>query len=718
MAFSLKSLLKGKKKSADPVMDDGDDDPFMAAPEEIPASEALKLENQAKKGKKKKAKKGPIGSFLAKLGGKGKNKKGKAEPEADPFDNPELLALIASEVAAIPMPDEIAEDEVEDEAPKHPEEKPAPTDAPPMAMDEEMDDEQPVEEDLPAFMSQPDKDYESMPDFAMPDGPSKSMGYGGDEDDFSGGFPIGGLDDDDRLGRDGDNKRKIGLIAAGIVALALAGGASAWWLMPPSQGGGQMMAEGGSEAGQKGEPDSGGLLPGGAKPLPGDRVSMAMPPPPTAPSTDAAAQDERSLARRPWLNDGTTPLGPQEQQAAAPALAPNSAPNSAPDAGQTPPPPADGPSDGLGDSAGRLPVEQAAAAPDGTPDGSPDKTAEATPTEGHDSAQADAKTTEAAAEPKAETAPSDGSAMAQQSLPKGALPPLQVAAMPEPPEGKLTPPSYEKLPKPKEPAAALAAAPVSDLSRQTPLGMLPVRAPDGRTAWQTYARPFTGDPKKPRIALVVVGLGLNSAATQAAITSLPPEVTLAFTPYAPDLAAQMTAARNAGHEVLIDLPMEPNDFPSRDPGPLAMLTMQGPSENLTRLETVLGKGAGYTGVINRMGSKFTASPDAMRPVLEALGERGLLYVNSTPQAAGLMANTDIAVPMAEAVLTVDQSPFRDGIDGRLNYLLEAAKVRGQVVAVLHPTPLSFARVIAWSQGLTDKGYQLAPVSAAVSGAKS
>jgi polysaccharide deacetylase 2 family uncharacterized protein YibQ len=308
--------------------------------------------------------------------------------------------------------------------------------------------------------------------------------------------------------------------------------------------------------------------------------------------------------------------------------------------------------------------------------------------------------------------------MAQQSLPKGALPPLQVAAVPEPPDGKLVTPSYEKLPKPKEAASALAAAPVAELSRQTPLGLLPVRAPDGRTAWQTYGRPFKGDPKKPRIALVVVGLGMNPAATTAAIASLPPDVTLAFSPYAPNLAAQMTAARNAGHEVLLDLPMEPTDFPSRDPGPLAMLTVQGPADNLTRLETVLGKGVGFTGVINRMGSKFTASADAMRPVLEALGDRGLLYVNSTPQAAGLMANTDIAVPMAEAVLTVDQSPFREGIDGRLNYLLEAAKVRGQVVAVMHATPLSFARVIAWSQGLADKGYQLAPVSAAVTGAKS
>jgi polysaccharide deacetylase 2 family uncharacterized protein YibQ len=298
------------------------------------------------------------------------------------------------------------------------------------------------------------------------------------------------------------------------------------------------------------------------------------------------------------------------------------------------------------------------------------------------------------------------------------LPPLTEPGLPPLPEGKVTTPSYEKLPKPKQVAVALAEAPMNDLARQTAMGLLPIRAADGRTPWQSYARPFKADDKRPRIALVVVGLGLDPTATTAAINALPADITLAFSPYAPGLPSQMAAARAAGHEVMIDVPMEPTDFPARDPGPLGMLTIQGPADNVSRLETLLGKGVGYIGVISRMGSKFTASPDAMRPVLEALGQRGLLYVNSTPGAAGLTGNADVAVPMAEAILSVDQNLFAAAIDGRLAYLLEAAKARGRVIAVVNPTPLSFARVIAWSQGLGDKGVVLAPVSAAVSGSKS
>jgi len=252
--------------------------------------------------------------------------------------------------------------------------------------------------------------------------------------------------------------------------------------------------------------------------------------------------------------------------------------------------------------------------------------------------------------------------------------------------------------------------------RQSPLGMLPVRAADGRAAWQAYARPFTTQTNTPRVALVVVGLGMNPEATSAAITSLPADVTLAFSPYAPKLSEQMAAARAAGHEVLLDLPMEPDTFPAQDPGPLAMLSSLPASDNITRLETALGRGNGYTGVISRMGSKFTAVPQSLRPVLEALSSRGLLYVSSTPSDA-LAANVDLPLPMAEALIAIDDRPFRDAIDSRLQYLTDVAKSRGTVVAVLHTYPLSFHRVVNWANGLSAKGISLAPVSAAVSGSQ-
>lgn len=712
MAFSLKSLLKGRKKGAvDQISDD--DDPFMkSGPEEIPEIEMEKMERaQAEADAEAREKANPsLSRFLPKSlrglvrgKGKGKKKKKKAPVPADPFDNPELMALIASEVAAIPMPDAVAEADPEPEVvPRHVEEEPTPAPAAPADDDEEMLDEetQPVEEELPAFMSKPERDYEGMPDFAMPEDAKYDTHYEGDGDGFPGQFPLGGLDEDDPLdGTSSQSPLRKGLMAAAAVLLIAAVGGGAWWLM--GHGGadgpdGQQVADGTTPSkgwGKKGKVEV-------PVALPGDRVSMTLSPPPKLAEETASEETAKSLSRRPWLNAGETPLGPDGKPVAGDQDTAQAAKGPDDHAGGAIAPLADT----SAQAAGKEPAAEAAPAET--------KTAEASapPPADEDTAAESAKAT-----PVNGASSPDGLGDGTQSqMTLAALPPLKDPLLPTPSDTRKTP-SFDKLPRPAEPAAALSAAPVGGLFQNTPLGPLPVRGADGQAAWKAYARPFTAPAQTPRIALVVVGLGLDANATAAAITALPPDVTLSFSPYAPNVGEQMAEARKGGHEVLLDLPMEPSNFPASDPGPMAMLTMLTPVDNVGRLEMLLGKGTGYTGVINRLGAKFTDSPDAMRPVLEALGKRGLLYVNVQPKAAGVAANVDVSVPMAEAVTTVDQRPFRAAVEGRLNYLVTAAKARGRVVGVVSATPLAFDRIIAWASGLEKEGVVLAPVSAAVSG---
>ena len=72
-----------------------------------------------------------------------------------------------------------------------------------------------------------------------------------------------------------------------------------------------------------------------------------------------------------------------------------------------------------------------------------------------------------------------------------------------------------------------------------------------------YARPFDRNDPRPKIAIIVGGLGLGEAVTQAAVDRLPPGVTLAFTPYGSSLQGLVSTARAKGHEVLLEVPMEP-----------------------------------------------------------------------------------------------------------------------------------------------------------------
>ena len=244
-------------------------------------------------------------------------------------------------------------------------------------------------------------------------------------------------------------------------------------------------------------------------------------------------------------------------------------------------------------------------------------------------------------------------------------------------------------------------------------GLLPVIGPDGRQPWQVYARPFADRTLRPRIAIVVAGLGLRESTTLAAIETLPPDVTLAFTPYARDLPRWARAARAAGHEFLIQVPMEPVDFPTSDPGPKALMTGLSTTDNKSRLEWSLARATGYVGVMTYMGSRYTADGAVMRPTAEALRARGLMVLDSRTAGNSVIADVaaELGLPAAVATRFVDATPTRSAVDARLAELERFARQNGTAIGIAADYPGSIERIAAWCATLTEKGLVLAPVSA-------
>ncbi|MBC7950535.1 MAG: divergent polysaccharide deacetylase family protein [Rhodospirillaceae bacterium] len=300
------------------------------------------------------------------------------------------------------------------------------------------------------------------------------------------------------------------------------------------------------------------------------------------------------------------------------------------------------------------------------------------------------------APPKAEPAPPAAVAVA---------PPI-VQAMPEQPlpRNPDQPPTYASLPARLTDAKPLGPAPLEQLLRQSAYGPLPVVARDGRQPWKAYARPFDAPTGKPRLAVIVTGLGLDKDATEAAIAKLPADVTLAFSPYAGALDKWVKKARDAGHEVMLTLPAETASFPARDPGPWGLLVANPVEENISRLERVLGRAVGYVGVLAPEGS-FTGSPK-LAPVLMALKERGLLYV-------GQGATADAGLPVAPVTASLDVDTFRDAIETRLTMAARTAKDSGRGIVVVSPRPVVFDRLVGWLDRLGEQGIALAPASGVV-----
>ena len=254
-------------------------------------------------------------------------------------------------------------------------------------------------------------------------------------------------------------------------------------------------------------------------------------------------------------------------------------------------------------------------------------------------------------------------------------------------------------------AQALPQAPIAGLTGPGPGGLLPIIGPGGLTPAQAYARPFH-DTTAPKVALVIGGLGLNAKATRDAIQDLPPEVTLSFVPYAEGLQGWIDLARAAGHEVLLEAPMEPLDYPQNDPGPYTLMAQDPAGETIKRLEMLLSRATGYFGVTNYLGGRFMTSDSAMTAFSGALHQRGLGFIDD-----GAAASRGGSEPRASAERVIDQELDGGSIDQQLAALETSAQQHGKALASGFAYPVTLQEVQRWAAGLQAKGIVLAPASA-------
>lgn len=263
---------------------------------------------------------------------------------------------------------------------------------------------------------------------------------------------------------------------------------------------------------------------------------------------------------------------------------------------------------------------------------------------------------------------------------------------------------------------ALPPAPIAGLTEPGPGGPLPVIGAGNQRPSRAYARPFHGDPNTPMIGIVVGGMGVNPSVTNAAIDTLPPEVALSFSPYVADLQAWIDRARAAGHEVLIEAPMEPFDYPNSDTGPYTLLADGPAEENERRLMWILSRTTGYFGVANYQGTRFSTSRPAVESLMQSLERRGLAYLHDGVGRRSLMdtvgTSTNIEYAIADRILDEELSPTI--IDQRLLALEALAIQNGAALGSGFAYPVTVEQVEAWAQGLELRGYQLAPPSAIMS----
>lgn len=267
----------------------------------------------------------------------------------------------------------------------------------------------------------------------------------------------------------------------------------------------------------------------------------------------------------------------------------------------------------------------------------------------------------------------------------------------------LDPPAPESAPK-----AETEPEPVQTTMVAEPAIRLP-EAP----AWRQYAvaAPTTAD--RPMIAVVIDDMGIDRRRSDR-VVALEGPLTLSYLTYARELRAQALEARIRGHELMLHVPMEPSNQ-AIDPGPNVLLTDLPHTDLRTRLDWALGRFEGFVGINNHMGSKFTADPTGMTVVMEALRDRGLLFLDSRTTGAtqGAVTALRAGVPFVERNVFLDNVNDVAAVNDRLADLEDVAARHGFAVGIGHPRDATIEALSEWVWGMSERGFVLVPLTTIV-----
>lgn len=232
-------------------------------------------------------------------------------------------------------------------------------------------------------------------------------------------------------------------------------------------------------------------------------------------------------------------------------------------------------------------------------------------------------------------------------------------------------------------------------------------------AWRRHAVRVSVPEGRSLIAILIDDAGLNRRNT-ARLAALQGPLTMAYMTYAENLERQSAAARAAGHELMLHLPMEPLDH-EQNAGPNALESGLEMAELRRRLLWGLNRLEGYVGVNNHMGSRFTAWEPGMALVMEELKRRGLLFVDSRTigDSLGARMAERYAVPHADRDVFLDNDEEGAAVADRLAELEAVARRRGTAIGIGHPHDETVTALAEWLPTLAAKGFALVPVSTIV-----
>lgn len=249
----------------------------------------------------------------------------------------------------------------------------------------------------------------------------------------------------------------------------------------------------------------------------------------------------------------------------------------------------------------------------------------------------------------------------------------QLLQRPAPPARSAVAP-VQRMPVPPPPAVQPPEKPVYEVFPKTPP---PTDPPP--------AVPGVPRVSPPLVAIIVDDIGYDRPMARRFLDLNIP-LTFSVLPYAPFNRTILPAARDQGIEIMLHLPMEPDEYPSVQPGPGALLGSMTPDQLIAQLETNLDQFHHLAGVNNHMGSKLSTSPEHLRQIFSILKKRDLFYIDSrtTAKTVAKPSARLLQLPFAERDIFIDHLDDPAFINAQMERLIQRAEKQGHAIGIAHP----------------------------------
>ena len=223
--------------------------------------------------------------------------------------------------------------------------------------------------------------------------------------------------------------------------------------------------------------------------------------------------------------------------------------------------------------------------------------------------------------------------------------------------------------------------------------------------------PAINEPLLPRLAIVIDDVGINKSPIKKLI-ALDMPLTFAILPRQLHSTELANLINEAGYEIIIHIPMEPEDVNGNDPGKSALLLSQSDETIREKVKEMISEMPHAVGTSNHMGSKFTRDYDKMRTLLEEIKSSGLYFLDSrtTADSVAFKLAQQMGVKSSSRRVFIDNERETEAIKNELRRAIRYALKKGEAVAIGHPHKQTIAALAEMKEAIKNAGIELVPAS--------